>query len=146
MQSRTAPGHTSVSRTRGLICSVALVLTSIASASVQAQTTPESVSSRGELLYLTHCIECHTTQIHWRANRRAVDWETLKFQVRRWQGVLNLNWTEADADDVAHYLNDTIYRFPRQVSRGLAQPDLMPAREPNCSRSVAVLSTLPLLN
>jgi mono/diheme cytochrome c family protein len=112
MQSRTASGHTYASRTRGLICGVALVLTSIASASVQVQTTPESVSSRGELLYSTHCIECHTTQIHWRANRRAVDWETLKFQVRRWQGVLNLGWTEADADDVAHYLNDTIYRFP----------------------------------
>jgi mono/diheme cytochrome c family protein len=146
MQSRTASGHTYASRTRELICGVALVLTSIAGASVQAQTTPESVSSRGELLYSTHCIECHTTQIHWRANRRAVDWETLKFQVRRWQGVLNLNWTEADADDVAHYLNDTIYRFPRQVSRGVGQPGLMPAREPNCSRSAAALSTLPLLN
>jgi hypothetical protein len=80
------------------------------------------------------------------ANSLARQPETLKFQVRRWQGVLNLGWTEADADDVAHYLNDTIYRFPRQVSRGLAQPDLMPAREPNCSRSVAVLSTSPLLN
>jgi mono/diheme cytochrome c family protein len=141
MQSRTASGHTYASRTRGLICGVALVLTSIASASVQAQTTPESVSSRGELLYSTHCIECHTTQIHWRANRRAVDWETLKFQVRRWQGVLNLNWTEADADDVAHYLNDTIYRFPRQVSRGVGQPGLMPAREPNCSRSAAAYAS-----
>jgi mono/diheme cytochrome c family protein len=144
MQSRTTPGCSNASRTRGLICGVVLAVTAAAGAS--AQTTPESVSLRGELLYSTHCIECHTTQIHWRANRRAMDWETLKLQVLRWQGVLNLGWTEDDADDVARYLNDTIYHFPRQVSRGVVQPDLMSARELNCSRSAAALSTLLLLN
>jgi mono/diheme cytochrome c family protein len=146
MQSHTTPGYPSASRTRGLICGVVLAVTTAAGASAQAQTTPDSVSLRGELLYSTHCIECHTTQIHWRANRRAMDWETLKLQVLRWQGVLNLGWTEADANDVAHYLDDTIYHFPRQVSRGVVQPDLMSARELNCSRSAAALSTLLLLN
>ena len=116
------------------MCGAALALLALMNLSAQAQTTPESVSTRGELLYSTHCIECHTTQIHWRANRAAVDWETLKFQVRRWQGVLNLGWTEADADDVAHYLNDTFYRFPRQVSLGGRQPGVLAAREPNCAR------------
>jgi mono/diheme cytochrome c family protein len=102
---------------RSLICSVWLIAFAAATLSAQAQTTPESVATRGELLYSNHCIECHTTQMHWRTNRQAIDWDTLKFQVRRWQGVLNLGWTEADADDVARYLNDTIYKFPRQVSR-----------------------------
>ena len=69
------------------------------------------------MLYSTHCIECHTTQMHWRAQRKAVDWETLRFQVRRWQGVVGLGWSDTDIDDAARYLNDTIYKFPRQVSR-----------------------------
>jgi mono/diheme cytochrome c family protein len=93
------------------------------------------------LLYSTHCIECHTTQMHWRANRQAIDWDTLKFQVRRWQGVANLGWTEADADDVARYLNDTIYRFPRQVSRSGQQRGWLTASEPNCARSAVAPAT-----
>ncbi len=121
--------------TRSLVCRAALVL---AAATVgtwaQAQPTPESVSTRGELLYSNHCIECHTTQMHWRAQRQAVDWETLKFQVRRWQGVVSLGWTEVDIDDVARFLNDTIYRFPRQVSRSGQLPGLLAATEPNCPR------------
>ena len=106
--------HTHTVRLSSLICLVALTA---AAGLAQAQPTPESVSTRGELLYSTHCIECHTTQMHWRSNRQARDWDTLKFQVRRWQGVASLGWTEADVDDVARYLNDTIYKFPRQVSR-----------------------------
>ena len=99
---------------RSLICLVALTA---AAGVAHAQPAPESVSTRGELLYSTHCIECHTTEMHWRSNRQARDWDTLKFQVRRWQGVASLGWTETDVDDVARYLNDTIYKFPRQVSR-----------------------------
>jgi hypothetical protein len=97
-----------------LICLMAL---SAVTGLAHAQQTPESVSSRGELLYSTHCIECHTTQMHWRAQRKAVDWDTLRFQVRRWQGVVNLGWSDTDINDVARYLNDTIYKFPTQVSR-----------------------------
>ena len=97
-----------------LICLVALTA---AAGLAHAQPTPESVSTRGELLYSTHCIECHTTQMHWRSNRQAHDWDTLRFQVRRWQAVVSLGWSDTDIDDVARYLNDTIYKFPRQVSR-----------------------------
>jgi mono/diheme cytochrome c family protein len=107
-----------MSHTRSLICRAALVLAAaMVGTWAQAQPTPESVSTRGELLYSTHCIECHTTQMHWRAQRKAVDWDTLRFQVGRWQGVVSLGWTETDIDDVSRYLNDTIYKFPRQVSR-----------------------------
>jgi predicted DNA-binding transcriptional regulator AlpA len=55
--------------------------------------------------------------MHWRNQRQARDWVTLTAQVRLWQGVASLGWSEADIDDVARYLNDTIYQFPRQVSR-----------------------------
>jgi hypothetical protein len=132
---------THASRVRRMICGIALGAASALHGLAQAQTTPESVSTRGELLYSIHCIECHTTQIHWRTNRRAIDWDTLKFQVRRWQGVLNLGWTEADTDDVAHFLNDTIYRFPRQVSGGGRRPGLPASKEPNCARSAVAPAT-----
>jgi len=80
-------------------------------------------SSRGELLYSTHCIECHTVQMHWRAQRLARDWESLKAQVWRFQGVARLNWTEEEVDAVARHLNDTIYQFPRpQASLGPVPP------------------------
>lgn len=69
--------------------------------------------SRGQLLYSNHCVECHTTQMHWRTLRLARDWDSLKAQVRRWQGEARLQWSEQDIDAVTRHLNDTIYGFPR---------------------------------
>ena len=78
--------------------------------------------SRGQLLYGTHCIECHTAQMHWRARSRVRDWASLKAQVRRWQGEAGLKWTEDDIDAVARHLNETIYRLPRtDDARAIAQ-------------------------
>ena len=67
--------------------------------------------SRGELLYTTHCISCHTTEMHWRDKRSASDWPTLKAQVRRWQDAASLAWGDGDILDVTRYLNETIYHF-----------------------------------
>lgn len=67
--------------------------------------------SRGELLYTTHCIACHTTEIHWRDKRSASNWAGLKVQVRRWQGAASLAWSDGDILDVSRYLNETIYHF-----------------------------------
>ena len=75
--------------------------------------------SRGELLYSTHCGACHSTQMHWRENKLATTWETLKVQVRRWQGVARLEWGEAEVEEVARYLNETIYRYPEPARVGL---------------------------
>jgi CxxC motif-containing protein (DUF1111 family) len=68
--------------------------------------------SRGQLLYTLHCIACHSTQIHWRNERKATDRTSLNAQVRRWQGNSGLQWTEEDVVEVALFLNETIYRFP----------------------------------
>lgn len=92
----------------------------LACLAAQAQTTPGP--SRGELLYTTHCIACHTAEMHWRSNRRAHDWESLKTQVRLWQGNSGLRWSEADIAEVAGYLNDTVYRYPRTAPVGLGLP------------------------
>jgi len=67
--------------------------------------------SRGELLYSTHCIACHTTQMHWRDGRAATDWPGLVAQVRKWQMAASLSWNEQDVLEVARYLNDTIYHY-----------------------------------
>lgn len=77
---------------------------------------------RGRLLYETHCIECHTTQMHWRAQRSASDWTRLQAQVSRWQASLQLQWTPGEIDAVAGYLNETIYRHPRTQAVGSATP------------------------
>ena len=77
-----------------------------------AQAQP--AAPRGQLLYSTHCVECHTTQVHWRDQNLARDWESLKAWVRHWQAEARLQWSEDDVDAVARHLNETIYRFPRQ--------------------------------
>lgn len=75
------------------------------------------VPTRGELLYNNHCGQCHSVQMHWRTLKRARDWDTLKEQVRRWQGEARLDWSEGDVEAVAHYLNTTIYQFPRPLAQ-----------------------------
>jgi len=87
-----------------------LALSALAAA---AQGLPGSAAGRGQLLYGNHCIACHNTQMHWRDKKLATDWASLKAQVRHWQGVAQLNWSEDEIDDVARFLNDSIYRFPQ---------------------------------
>lgn len=68
--------------------------------------------SRGELLYSTHCITCHTAEVHWRDKKVATNWASLTFQVRRWQDASGLGWSDSDIQEVARYLNESIYRYP----------------------------------
>ena len=92
----------------GLAAAVALT-----GAGTLAQVQPQPATTRGELLYTTHCIACHTTQMHWRSDKQATDWESIRVQVRRWQGITGLAWSEADITEVSRYLNDTIYQYPQ---------------------------------
>ncbi len=68
--------------------------------------------SRGELLYSTHCIACHSTQLHWRDKKVATNWSSLKDEVIRWQRTSGLGWSEDDVTAVASYLNAKFYHFP----------------------------------
>ena len=81
---------------------------------MHAQTPPPS---RGELLYTTHCIACHTTQVHWRDRRLAGDYSSLTAQVARWQENTGLGWSNEEIQDVVRYLNATMYRFPDPAPR-----------------------------
>jgi len=79
---------------------------------------------RGKLLYETHCIACHTTQLHWRAKRQASDWSLLLAQVTRWQAEARLGWSPADIEAVARHLNETVYhhRLPQQRAGAAVGP------------------------
>lgn len=104
-----------------------LVTLAVSSSHSYSQQVPSE--TRGQLLYNTHCISCHTTQMHWRTDKQAYDWDSLKFQVRRWQGNAGLQWGEADITEVSRYLNEAIYRYPPLADRvGLASPNKASSR------------------
>ena len=87
-----------------------LLVLAAGSHAVSAQGT--AVPTRGQLLYNTHCVACHDTQMHWRKSRKANNWKNLVAQVRHWQSTEKLQWTEDDITQVARYLNETIYHYP----------------------------------
>lgn len=99
---------TLLAMTLALACTVAQAQ----AASVPAGSTV-APTSRGQALYGTYCIACHTTQVHWRDAKLATDWLSLKAQVSRWQERAGLAWSNADVVEVARYLNDAIYRYPQ---------------------------------
>jgi hypothetical protein len=68
-------------------------------------------ASRGQLLYDTHCVACHDRQVHWRDAKQVTNWATLVAQVRRWQAVARLAWSDDDIRQVARHLNATFYGF-----------------------------------
>lgn len=86
----------------GAMC--VFILTALACGAASAQ-------ARGYMLYNQHCVECHTAQVHWRDGRLATDWKSLNAQVRRWQLVAHLNWSEEDIQNVTRYLNTRYYDF-----------------------------------
>jgi mono/diheme cytochrome c family protein len=89
-----------------------LFAAAVANTNVGAADNLEREQSREELLYTTHCIACHTTQVHWREQRLATDWPSLLKQVRHWQDNALLSWDEQDIAAVATYLNSLYYHFP----------------------------------
>jgi mono/diheme cytochrome c family protein len=89
------------------------LLLALAWSSVAAQMPPSPTPTRAQLLYDTHCIACHSAQMHWRDKKLATDWPSLKALVRRWQATAGQHWSEAEIVEVARYLNQAYYRFPQ---------------------------------
>ena len=100
----------------------ALTIVGIVLAGLFALVGAASAQSRGELLYTTHCIACHSTQMHWREQRRATDLDSLKEQVRLWQARALLSWNDDDIVEVTRYLNQSIYRFGPPTVRSSLDP------------------------
>ena len=84
-----------------------------------AETLPNE--ARGGLLYSTHCSACHNSTIHWREQRLATDWQSLKAQVNRWQRYTKLRWGEQEILDVTAYLNTYYYNFISVEPKALSQ-------------------------
>lgn len=81
-------------------------------ASAQAEAPRTGDATRGELLYATHCMACHSDQVHWRDKKLVTNWGSLQSEVDRWQTLSGLRWSPQDIADVARYLNTTYYRYP----------------------------------
>ncbi|MGQ0656619.1 MAG: cytochrome c [Chromatiales bacterium] len=67
----------------------------------------------GKELVEAHCLHCHNATMYTRPDRKVKDLKGLEKQVRRCELALELQWFDEDVADVAAYLNDTYYRFPR---------------------------------
>lgn len=69
-------------------------------------------AERGRALYDTACVQCHTTQAHWREKRLVRSWPDLIHQVTRWQAIAGQSWRREDVEDVAAYLDQRFYKLP----------------------------------
>ena len=78
----------------------------------EAGAQPVRDATRGELLYSTHCIACHNTEVHWRDKKSATNWITIQSEVQRWQKLMGLEWTDNDVAAVTRYLNSLYYHYP----------------------------------
>jgi mono/diheme cytochrome c family protein len=78
----------------------------------QAEAQPAADNSRGQLLYSAHCNACHSERVHWQEKKLVKDWAGLRREVRRWQGVAKVNWSNQDIEAVAQYLNAVYYHYP----------------------------------
>lgn len=78
-----------------------------------ADEAPVRDATRGELLYVKDCISCHSSQVHWRDKKLATDWQGLQAEVRRWQAVSGLAWSDGDIVEVTRYLNSLYYHYPK---------------------------------
>lgn len=113
-------------RSTWLVRDISTVLLAAATLAAFAQPRPQPAPTRGQMLYATHCIECHNVQMHWRARQQARDWGTLRAEVYRWQAAATLGWSDADIDEVTRHLNDAIYRFPQPRPRADARVTVSP--------------------
>lgn len=119
----TSPTRFATLRVRPAAALLAVLLCQPLATQAQGQAQPQA-QSRGELLYRTHCAECHSSQMHWREKKTVRDWPSLRAQVHYWQDQAQLRWTDDDIAAVAHYLNDTYYRLPSSPGPRAARPAL----------------------
>lgn len=109
---------------RNLIALTGTALFFVSSLAAGQDKSPEE--ARGELLYSTYCVACHTTEAHWRDDKLATNWAGLKFQVRRWQANIGLDLGENDVDAIAIYLNGLFYHYPEIDAEQAGNADRAP--------------------
>ena len=68
-------------------------------------------ATRGSMLYENHCMGCHESMVHMRAQREVRSLNDLRRQMRRWVTELQLDWTREELEDVEAYLDGRFYGF-----------------------------------
>jgi len=91
--------------------SILVVLSVLFGNLADADAEPIHDATRGELLYSTRSIACHSAEVHWRDKQLATDWSSLQAEVRRWQGFSGLGWGDDDVAEMARYLNALHYHY-----------------------------------
>ena len=71
----------------------------------------DMASPRGQLLYENHCTICHDSGAHIRERSKARSLTDIRQQVYRWSQQLDLEWSRAEINDVANFLNQHFYHF-----------------------------------
>ncbi len=66
---------------------------------------------RGQALYENHCIACHDTSVHTRAERRATSRRDIGKWVTTWNFHAALGWSDEEVEDVTDFLNRRFYHF-----------------------------------
>ena len=87
-----------------------LSLEQIPSQSIQPA-SPLVPASRGELLYVNHCLGCHESNVHIREKQKAKTIPAIRGEVTRWAKELQLKWLPRDIEDVVDYLNSRYYHY-----------------------------------
>jgi hypothetical protein len=67
--------------------------------------------------------------------------DSLRFQVRRWQASIGLDWTEDEIADVVSYLNAAYYGFPDADQKGFLE-EKKPPRHYATTRHHAIICGL----
>lgn len=67
--------------------------------------------SRGELLYLNHCLTCHASNIHIRKQQHAKNINAIRNEVSRWSKHMQLKWSAYEIESVVDYLNTRYYQY-----------------------------------
>ena len=68
-------------------------------------------STRGQMLYENHCLSCHESQMHIRANTKVKQLSQLSYFVLVRSSELNLQWGDEERDAVTKYLNERYYNL-----------------------------------
>lgn len=72
-------------------------------------------AARGQLLYETHCLQCHYERIHRRPPERSrvASLAALRLEVARRAALAPRRFSVEELDDLAEYLNRSHYRFEK---------------------------------
>jgi mono/diheme cytochrome c family protein len=88
----------------------------VALAAAAAQPALAQDAARGQRVYETQCGGCHYERVHQRDRSRSTvkSLAELRVEVARWAAQIKQRpFTLEDLDDIAAYLNESHYRFPR---------------------------------